>query len=145
NQLPSLKTLAADSDTSAIGFGIYAADQIKLGQYFDLIGGVRWDYFDAEIKDHFLDDKRKQIDKCGVIEAVWSFTRLFPKVIIFPTAHRSTLPLKALPSPSHQQHATGKKRDLRSRRQARFFWRRPWSPGSGISYRQNQCTYAESD
>ena len=67
NQLPSLKTLAADSDTSAIGFGIYAADQIKLDQYFDIVGGVRWDYFDADVKDHFLDDKRKQIDK------MWSY------------------------------------------------------------------------
>ena len=26
-------------------FGIYAADQIKLNQYFDVLGGLRWDYF----------------------------------------------------------------------------------------------------
>jgi len=80
NQLPSLKTLAADSDTSALGFGIYAADQIKLGQYFDLIGGVRWDYFDAEIKDHFVDDKRKQIDK------MWSYRG---GLVFHPTASQS--------------------------------------------------------
>ncbi len=36
--------------------------------------------------------------RCGVIEAVWSFTRRHRKVIIFPTAHRSILPPKALPS-----------------------------------------------
>ena len=67
NQLPGLKTLAADSDTRAIGFGIYAADQIKLNQYFDIVGGVRWDYFDADVKDDFLNDRRKQIDK------MWSY------------------------------------------------------------------------
>jgi catecholate siderophore receptor len=63
NQLPSLKTLAADSDTRAIGFGVYAADQIKLNQYFDIVGGVRWDNFDTDVKDDFLNARRKQIDK----------------------------------------------------------------------------------
>ncbi|HVO93555.1 MAG TPA: TonB-dependent siderophore receptor [Terriglobales bacterium] len=67
SQLPSVKTLAADSDTTSIGFGIYAADQIKLNQYFDVVGGVRWDYFDTDVKDDFLNDKRKQIDK------MWSY------------------------------------------------------------------------
>ena len=97
NQLPSLKTLAADSDTSAIGFGIYAADQIKLNQYFDIVGGVRWDYFDTDVKDDFLNDKRKANRQGrGVIEADWSFTRRHRKAIIFPTALRSILPPKAL-------------------------------------------------
>ena len=63
SQPPSPKTLAAKSDTSALSFGIYAADQIKLNQYFDLVGGVRWDYFDAQVKDDFINDKRKQIDR----------------------------------------------------------------------------------
>ena len=67
NQLPSPKTLAADSDTQAIGFGVYAADQIRLNQYFDIVGGVRWDYFDADVEDDFANDKRKQIDK------MWSY------------------------------------------------------------------------
>lgn len=65
--MPSLKTIAADTDTTAIGFGIYAADQIKLNQYFDIVGGVRWDYFDTDVKDDFLNDRRKQIDK------MWSY------------------------------------------------------------------------
>jgi catecholate siderophore receptor len=64
---PSPKTLAADSDTRAVGFGIYAADQIKLNQYFDIIGGVRWDYFDTDVGDDFANDKREQIDK------MWSY------------------------------------------------------------------------
>ena len=59
--------LAADSDTRAIGFGYFAADQIKLNQYFDIVGGVRWDYFDTDVKDDFLDDRRKQVDKA------WSY------------------------------------------------------------------------
>ena len=67
NQLPSLKTLAADTDTAAIGLGIYAADQLKLNQYFDIVGGVRWDYFDADSKDDLLNVSRKQIDK------MWSY------------------------------------------------------------------------
>jgi catecholate siderophore receptor len=67
DQLPAPKTLAADSDTRATGFGIYAADQIKLNRYFDILGGVRWDYFSAHIKDDFADDTRNQIDK------MWSY------------------------------------------------------------------------
>jgi catecholate siderophore receptor len=47
-QLPTPKTVLANSDTTAFAFGIYAADQLKLNQYFDIIGGVRWDYFDAK-------------------------------------------------------------------------------------------------
>ena len=67
NALPNPKVLAADSDTRAIGFGYFAADQIKLNQYFDIVGGVRWDYFDTDVKDDFLDDRRKQVDKA------WSY------------------------------------------------------------------------
>jgi catecholate siderophore receptor len=67
HQLPAPKTLAADSDTRATGFGIYAADQIKLNRYFDILGGARWDYFSAHIKDDFADDTRNQIDK------MWSY------------------------------------------------------------------------
>ena len=47
------KTLAADSFTGSTGFGIYAADTLKLNDYLDIIGGARWDYFST----HF-DDKR---------------------------------------------------------------------------------------
>jgi catecholate siderophore receptor len=79
-QSPALKTLAADSDTSAIGFGIYAADQIRLNEYFDIVGGVRWDYFDAEVDDDFLNDKRKQLDK------EWSYRG---GLVFHPTASQS--------------------------------------------------------
>jgi catecholate siderophore receptor len=37
--------LAADSYAASQGFGIFAADQLRLNDYFDIIGGARWDYF----------------------------------------------------------------------------------------------------
>ena len=79
-QLPSPKTRAADSDTRAIDFGIYAADQIRLNQYFDIVGGVRWDYFSAHVKDHFVDDTRNQIDK------MWSYRG---GLVFHPTSSQS--------------------------------------------------------
>jgi catecholate siderophore receptor len=45
------KTLTADTLTNAPGFDIYAADQIALHEYFDLIGGLRWDWFNADQKN----------------------------------------------------------------------------------------------
>jgi catecholate siderophore receptor len=48
NQTSNPKTVAVDDLTNAAGFGIYAADQIALHEYFDIIGGVRWDYFSAD-------------------------------------------------------------------------------------------------
>ena len=48
NQIPAPKTVAVDALTNAAGFGIYAADQIALHEYFDIIGGLRWDYFSAD-------------------------------------------------------------------------------------------------
>jgi catecholate siderophore receptor len=44
-------TLAADSFTKALGFGIFVADQFKLNDYFEIVGGVRWDYFSAQFVD----------------------------------------------------------------------------------------------
>ena len=48
NQTPNSKTLAVKAFTNAAGFGIYAADQIALHEWFDIIGGLRWDYFSAD-------------------------------------------------------------------------------------------------
>ncbi|MGH7854407.1 MAG: TonB-dependent receptor, partial [Candidatus Binatia bacterium] len=42
------RSVSARSDGQAFGFGIFAADQIRLNEYFDLVGGVRWDYFDTD-------------------------------------------------------------------------------------------------
>ena len=35
-------------DTLATSVGLYAVDTVKIGKYVDLIGGVRWDHFDAD-------------------------------------------------------------------------------------------------
>ena len=35
-------------DTLAISAGVYAVDTVKLGRYIDLIGGIRFDHFDAD-------------------------------------------------------------------------------------------------
>ena len=53
HQLPAAKTLAQNSYTTSTGFGIYASDQIRLNQYFDIVGGARWDYFGTEVNDKF--------------------------------------------------------------------------------------------
>jgi catecholate siderophore receptor len=50
-QSPNPKTLAADTLTNAPGFGIFAADHIALHEYFDIIGGLRWDYINADQKN----------------------------------------------------------------------------------------------
>ncbi len=42
--------LSQRADGAAFGFGIFAADQIKLNEYFELVGGVRWDYFDNDFE-----------------------------------------------------------------------------------------------
>jgi catecholate siderophore receptor len=47
NQTPNAKTLGVNALTNAAGFGIYGVDQIALHEYFDIIGGLRWDYFSA--------------------------------------------------------------------------------------------------
>jgi catecholate siderophore receptor len=48
HQSPAAKALNNKALTTANGYGIYAADQIALHRFFDLIGGVRWDYYGAD-------------------------------------------------------------------------------------------------
>ncbi|HEY7166496.1 MAG TPA: TonB-dependent siderophore receptor [Candidatus Binatia bacterium] len=78
--VPNPKTLAADSDTRAFGFGIYAADQVTLNKYFDIVGGARWDYFAANVKDDFAHDERNQLDR------MWSYRG---GLVFHPTASQS--------------------------------------------------------
>jgi catecholate siderophore receptor len=59
---------AADSYTTALGFGIFVADQLKLNDYFDIVGGVRWDYFGADFDNKLPGGADfKRIDK------TWSY------------------------------------------------------------------------
>ena len=46
--MPAAKTVNVKQDTLATGFGIYGADQIRLGEYFDIVGGLRYDYYSAK-------------------------------------------------------------------------------------------------
>lgn len=48
------RIISARSDGKAFGFGTFAADQIKLNEYFELVGGVRWDYFDTDFDNTSL-------------------------------------------------------------------------------------------
>ena len=85
NQTPNPKTVAVNDLTNAAGFGIYAADQIALHEYFDIIGGVRWDYFSADQQNK----APVQVDltawtSCSVTAAAWFFIRRRSRATIFP-------------------------------------------------------------
>ena len=44
------KTVATNlAESSANGIGIYANDTVSLGEHWKLVGGVRWDRFEASI------------------------------------------------------------------------------------------------
>jgi catecholate siderophore receptor len=47
------RTRSQRSHTTALSFGAYAADQIQLNAYFDVVLGLRWDYFGARFEDEF--------------------------------------------------------------------------------------------
>ena len=75
--LTTARTTAAKSDTTSLGFGIFAADQIKLNDYFELVGGARWDIFNTEFDDRLNSLERDRTDKMwsyrgGLIFHPWS-------------------------------------------------------------------------
>jgi catecholate siderophore receptor len=77
NQSTALMTRSrsARSDGQAFGFGIFAADQIRLNEYFDLVGGVRWDYFDTDF-DNITYNTTGSVtgrDKFGRTDKMWSY------------------------------------------------------------------------
>ena len=47
------RTLTADTRTSASRVAFYAVDQIRIGQYFELLGGFRFESFDASLTNRF--------------------------------------------------------------------------------------------
>jgi catecholate siderophore receptor len=61
------RSVSAMTDTSTFLFGIYATDTIKLLPQLDLVGGVRWDLFDADFKDRITGQKFARTDK------MWSY------------------------------------------------------------------------
>jgi catecholate siderophore receptor len=69
-----IKRVSARSDGKAFGFGIFSADQIKLNEYFDVVGGVRWDYFDTDFDDTAIDAANVTTrSDLGRIDKMWSY------------------------------------------------------------------------
>src|SRR5262249_45937868 len=48
SQSPNGEIVNVKQDTLGVDFGIYFADQVRLGPYFDLVGGLRYDYYRAK-------------------------------------------------------------------------------------------------
>lgn len=67
--------VSARSGGDAFAFGIFLADQIRLSEYFDLVGGVRWDYFDADFKNTAYDNSGAVTsrDKFARTDKMWSY------------------------------------------------------------------------
>jgi catecholate siderophore receptor len=66
--------VSARSDGKAFGFGIFGADQIKLNEYFDVVGGVRWDYFDTDFDNTAIDAANVTTrSDLGRIDKMWSY------------------------------------------------------------------------
>jgi catecholate siderophore receptor len=61
------RSVSAMTETSTFLFGIYATDTIKLLPQLDLVGGVRWDLFDADFKNRITGEKFDRTDK------MWSY------------------------------------------------------------------------
>jgi catecholate siderophore receptor len=57
------RTISARTDTTTTSFGIYAVDHIRLLPSLDLIGGLRWDLFDADFTSHLNNQKFERTDK----------------------------------------------------------------------------------
>jgi catecholate siderophore receptor len=69
------RSRSARSDGQASGFGIFAADQIRLNEYFDLVGGVRWDYFDTDFhnKTYNTSGALTASDRFSRTDKMWSY------------------------------------------------------------------------
>jgi catecholate siderophore receptor len=69
------RSVSARSDGEAFGFGIFAADQIKLNDYFDIVGGARWDYFDADFDSETFNPSGVQTgrDDLSRTDRMWSY------------------------------------------------------------------------
>jgi catecholate siderophore receptor len=66
--------VSARSDGKAFGFGIFGAEQIKLNEYFDIVGGVRWDYFDTDFDNTDIDAANVTTrSDLGRIDKMWSY------------------------------------------------------------------------
>ena len=70
------RSVSAITDTSTFLLGLYATDTIKLLPQLDLVGGVRWDLFDADFKDRLTGNKFARTDnmwcyRAGLVFHPW--------------------------------------------------------------------------
>jgi catecholate siderophore receptor len=79
--------VSARSDGKAFGFGIFAADQIRLNEYFDIVGGVRWDYFDADFDNTAISETNVRTrSDFNRLDKMWSYRG---GIIFHPTPAQS--------------------------------------------------------
>ncbi|MGE0714268.1 MAG: TonB-dependent receptor [Alphaproteobacteria bacterium] len=55
--------LSGSTKATADTFGIYATDTVKLGEMFELIGGIRWDRFDADVENRLTNITTGRVDE----------------------------------------------------------------------------------
>ena len=140
-------SLRADGH-DAFGFGIYAADQIKLNEYFDIVGGVRWDYFDNDFDTttHNTTGAITARSDLGRTDKMWSYRG---GLVFHPTPSQSYY-FSYGPSfnPSAEGHPIGrqhqgtppeKNRTFEIGGKWNFFDGALSLQGARISHRQNQC------
>ena len=99
-------------------------------EYFDIIGGVRWDYFSAN-QENKLPGKWTSTawTSCSVTAAAWFFIRRRQQSYYFSYASSFNPSAEGLTSGGQQPGDTaGKKRDLRNRQQIFVDGRSPHSP-----------------
>ena len=75
-RLALTKSFSAATDTSTFLLGIYFSDTIKLLPQLDLVGGVRYDFFDADFINHVTNEKLSSNDnmwsyRAGVVFHPW--------------------------------------------------------------------------
>jgi catecholate siderophore receptor len=61
------RRVSAITETSTFFFGAFASDTIKLLPQLDIVGGLRWDVFDADFEDRITGNKFSREDK------MWSY------------------------------------------------------------------------
>ena len=56
-------SVSSDVRTTAIGVGIYALDSLHLSEHWEVSGGFRWDYFDADFANAVNGQKFNRVDE----------------------------------------------------------------------------------
>jgi catecholate siderophore receptor len=57
------RTTSARTDTKTASVGLYAVDQVRLLPQLDLIGGLRWDFFEADFNSYLNNQNFERTDR----------------------------------------------------------------------------------